>query len=164
MPQYWEAVVFRYNNRVFDTIMHNLLKKNKCLEGPRWQPSLGPFWHTSKVSFCEKNVLQIVSNNLGNVTIEMLSLGGIILMTLGQYHYKIWLVMASHYIIWISVISLLESMLLAITWSLQWIKVCELADIYWQPGWDQPTGRKRKANLPPCCKWSLCHWEPLSLC
>lgn len=47
------------------------------------------FCHTSKVSFCEKNVLQIVSNNLGNVTIEMLSLGGIILMTLGQYHYKI---------------------------------------------------------------------------
>lgn len=59
----------------------------------------------------KKNILQIVSNHLGNVTVEVLCLGSIILVTMGQYHYnKVCLVMASHYIIWISVISLLESM------------------------------------------------------
>lgn len=36
----------------------------------------------------KKNVLQIVSKDRGNVTIEMLSFGGILLMTTGQYHYN----------------------------------------------------------------------------
>lgn len=61
-----------------------------------------------------------------------------------------------HYATWISMTSRSsEECERAISWGLQWIKGCELADICWRPGQDQSTGREQKEPPP---SYLLCPW------